>query len=197
MALNLTADQIAALRARRRVRQQWSLYVPESIAHAAYEEVVFHDPETDHALNCVVKSGKRTYVAVNFSPLDTRKLQTARHAFQVSNADGSWYPFSTTSRFTHSTTAYQAAPQECRVRHRVYVLGLAGSWLELTCIAYVGRIASAVNGDSVKADGTPIGNIVTIETEAMGAAEVLSLRMTKDHAYDTDVGSQWEMVYRP
>lgn len=196
MALLMTSDQIAAIAAGARIRQVWRVYVPHDSAHSYYNSgQVFHDTEmqpTSLRRN-VVRAGRRTYTAVNASPLDDRKLQRARHAFTVRNDDGRWYPGTATSWWSdYITPSFQASPQECRIRHRCYVM-VSGAWAEITALDFTGRVVSCDWEDSVSAGGTNSGSTATIQTEAMGAWETLAMTYTKDHGehVETDLHYKW------
>jgi hypothetical protein len=146
--------------------------VPADTAHSAYEERVFHDNSLA-APNYVVGAGRRTYVAVNASPMDTRKLQRARHAFVTRNDDGLWYRGAIGGWWTHSVTAYAASPRECMVRHRVYVMLLTGVWSEFAFLDFTGQVVRCDATDSRRADGTMVGDEITIQMDAKGAWETL------------------------
>jgi hypothetical protein len=199
MALLLTSAQIAAIAAGERVRQVWSVYAPIDAAHSAYDSGnTFHDSvqiPTAVRQN-VQRAGKRTYTAVNASPMDDRKLQRARHAFVVRNDDGRWYPSSATTCWwrSQSTPAYAAQPQECRIRHRCYVL-VAGAWSEITALDYTGQVVACDWSDTVSANGVVSGSTATIQTEAMGAWEVLAKTYTKDDGAETWVDLQFDSTY--
>lgn len=191
MALLLTSDQIAAIAAGARIRQVWYAHVPHDAAHSYYEDGHrFHDSAlvpTSTGQN-VIRAGKRTYTAVNASPMDDRKLQRARHAFTVRNDDGKWYSGSIGSWWTSiASPCYQASPSECRIRHRVYVL-VAGAWSEITALDYMGQVVACDFEDVVSANGVVSGSTATIQTEAMGAWDILSHVYGKDDGEYTTIG---------
>jgi len=198
MALLLTSAQISAIAAGARIRQVWFVLPPFDAAHSSFypDGTRFHDQAvtSPSVLSCVIRAGRRTYTAVNASPMDDRKLQRARHAFTVRNDDGLWYPGTTSSWWTNESSGYQANPQECRIRHRCYVL-VAGAWSEITALDYTGQVVACDWEDVVSANGVVSGSTATIQTEAMGAWEVLAKTYTKDDGTETWVDLQFDSTY--
>jgi hypothetical protein len=191
--LVLTASQIAAIKDGARIRQVWSVLVPQSAGSATAEEKIFHDDDS-RTLRCVTRAGTRTYVATNFSPIARRQLQAVRHSFEVSNVDSAWYPRSSLGGawLTHSSTSYEAVPQECQIRHRIYIGEIADgvlSWTEVTALAFHGRIVGAHFVDGRTSAGARVGSSLVLEMESVGAWDVLRREWTIDDSFDTDSGS--------
>ena len=198
MALLLSQDSIDAIAAGNRIRQMWSVLVPQSAAHALYNERLFHDDASEDS-RCVTRAGSRTYVAVNASPMDDRKLQRARHAFTVRNDDGSWYQGASGGWWQNQATLYYAMPQECRIRHRVYVWHLPSAvmgegWGSLG-LDFTGQVNACDHTDARMASGALTGATATIQTDAMGAWDTLSHVYNKDDGADTWVDLQFDSTY--
>lgn len=133
----LSAGEIAAIAAGAPTRQVWQIVVPTaSGAGITGGEVhTVHDDASGPHL--VTSSGDYTVSGYNVSMASRGRMSSGMYIFRVDNADGLFYPATSSNYWYNSGDTYQAQPVECYVKHYLYVL-VDGAWSEL--IEYIGRI---------------------------------------------------------
>jgi hypothetical protein len=184
----LTASQLAAIASGARVRQVWTLLVPQDISHSAFDEVVIHDDAGPE--KCVIDAGKRRVTGYNVSFSEPGELRTGDYAFEVSNAGGLFYTANSGGYFA---SGQYAKPQECRIRHQIYIdtkgqaRSALTSWEEVAGVAYEGRILDIRYSDSGGPHGALPGTAV-IETENADVAGVLQYKWAEDDGDDVSTG---------
>lgn len=194
----LTSDQLAAIQGGARVRQVWTLLVPTSSDRTAFTETVIHDDDWSGD-KCVIDAGKRRVSGYNVSLMEPGEMRTGDYSFEVANINGQFYQAGAGTLFVNG--AYLAKPQECRVRHQLYVdvghngephpdapsLTVWSRWDEIEAVRYEGRIVDVRYSDTGGATGAKPGTAV-IETENADVSTVLLYRWQETDGEDVDTG---------
>jgi len=179
----LTTDQRNAIEAGGTIAQVFIVSKPTDSTHATYVDSTFEDPyavvSSAHWHN-VVRAGRRKINVFNPSLKARTSGKAARWRFVVRNDGGQFYP---SKGYFHVSGYPELQPQECRIKHRVYVWsGPTGSWLKLGPLDYEGGIIDIDYDDIEGPDGQTAPYLATITCEQLGAWEILRHRWTKEDA---------------
>ena len=173
---NLTTAQKTAIASGAPFRQTFEIGTPRASGSSTFDYATVHDCASGPI--CVTNAGRRTVEAYNVSFAEPGRLSSGLYVFQASNADGKWYTQTTSNHWYNSTGTYQALPKECLVRHKVYVLD-SGSWSELSCLAYVGRVIDCEYDDTA--------DMAEISSEAV-VLSALRVEFKEEDSNSTDTG---------
>lgn len=174
----LTAAQRTAIQAGNPIQQVWYIHVPIDVAHSGYAAVHIDDgifPLPSSEYRRVVRAGQRSHVVWNPSPHVDVEPKAVRYSFVVDNADGKFYENNADNIYKLGST-YQAVPQECYIRHLLYVAiytSTGTTWSALTHMTFEGRVFDLIHEDTADAKGNVVGALTTITCEQNGAWDVL------------------------
>lgn len=181
----LTAPQIAAMPGAR-IAHKYELLCKYYSSWSSYTTNVLHDDTASPPVRGVLSHGSISNSVGNISPKCFGDIETMRCEITVSNsgdriyregtysADGIFY---TTAGVTHR----MVYPSEARLKHSVYMM-VAGSWSELPCSPWIGRVQDVIYSDDRKE--------ATIIADALAAVE-LREPWNIDHAYDSLVSDAY------
>jgi len=183
----LTAGQLAAIEGGARVRQVWKIITPDQADKdsATWTTYTIHDDAGSE--KCVTDAGKRKVTGYNISMAVPGELRVGDYSITVSNPDGLFYVDQYPGYFWGTdgiSSSYYADPQECLLRHEVYVM-VDGAWSEITAVRYIGRIVDITYDDGGNHDGAQPGT-ATISSENNLVTELLRYEWTEDDGDDTD-----------
>lgn len=187
MAGHLTADQIAWIAAGNRIRRAWSIGRPNQAWPASvYHWATVHDDDTSITdRTCIVRAGKIETSGYNITMKNPGEFPMAPYSFTVANDSQLWYPEVGGNYFYSSTYTRQAAPQECRIRLRLWVW--SGSAWSFINWEYVGFVTSIRYTETANMLGMK-GNLCHM-TCASVWHRVLTEEWTEDHGWDDDTTS--------
>lgn len=184
----LTEAQMAAMGDRPRYRHTWEILTPDSHQGntpdlADFDAQTIHDD--DGGPYCVTDRGEIEVEGYNISLNNPGELSTGMYTI-VADAGDDLFQYGNTAGYFYNVSASRAAyPQECLLRHRVYVWA-SGSWSQIH--QYLGRIQSAEVTSLRSAAGTLKPATVTITARAYAAC-LLDREWTKDDATVTTLGT--------
>ncbi len=186
----LTAAQRTAIRAGNPIRQAWYVHVPVNSSHSGYVanllDVGIFPAPASVAFQRVIRAGSRSHHVWNPTPNVKKSPSAVRYSFVVDNSDGRMFENSSDNFYQVSGT-YQAVPQECYVRHLLYVAIYSSSgvtWSNLSHMNYEGGIYDLRHEDTADAQGNVIGAQTTIMCEQKGAWDALRRDWTIDDCTD-------------
>jgi hypothetical protein len=174
----LTAAQRTAIQAGNPIRQVWYIHVPIDAAHTGYTAVLIHrgifpTPPASHQR--VIRAGQRSHVVWNPTPNVKSIPKAVRYSFTVDNSDGIFFENSADNIYL-IPTVYQAVPQECYIRHQLYVAVYSStgiSWSILSGMTFEGVVSDLRHEDTADAQGNIVGAQTTITCEQKGAWDIL------------------------
>ncbi len=145
----LSSAQRAAIADRPLYRQRWQLGVPDGPGGDLTWTVIHDDLFGDKR---VVRNGSRETSAYNQSLVSPGKMPTGLYRFEVANGDGLFYTTTDGNYWYESAADYQANPQECYVKHQVYVKVASTDtpetdWSLLDMVEYTGRVIEIEQND--------------------------------------------------
>ena len=183
--MGLLGYALPSIKAGQRIEQKWQILAPQSAGSATFQTTTIHDDGT--TTKCVTDAGSRKVTAFNVSLAEPGKLSIGRYSFVVDNTSGMAHPTTSGNWFYNSTGAYQAQPQECLVKHFVYVIDITTlNRTELTCVRYYGRIIDVEYDDGGR-PGEAVPGTATIVSES-GLAQAMRYKWSLADGDDVDTG---------
>lgn len=165
-----TAERAALTGGGARIRQTFEIGRPTASGSTTYIYTTVDDGlHAQGGDSRIVRAGRRKHTVWNPHPTDYERPKATRWTFTARNDDGWLYR---NGDAWVIPSVYTATPQECLVRHRVYVYA-AGAWSEIGHMAFVGRIVSIRYEDTSDSLGQTQGAVAHITTEQEGAWGVL------------------------
>ena len=174
----LSAAQRTAIQAGNAVRQEWYIFVPIDSAHSGYTGTILDNgifPAPGSEFQRVVKAGQRSHKVWNPTPNVKVTPTAARYSFVCDNSDGRLYENSADNLY-QVPSVFQAIPQECYIRHRIYVAIYASSgttWSQLAHMEFQGQIMDIRHEDTGNSKKEIVSATTTITCEQKGAWDTL------------------------